>query len=124
MLRPFSEKEKSGLHTFTIDIYSLNLDRLAGLGFDENRKNELEHNIKEKKIQLENLMREFSYLRVQILATDPASNMTCFFEKRYTVKDIKELYDFAGTELEPIPLKQRQELLEKLEEQDKSEREV
>ena len=120
MLPPLSENEKLGIHSFTIDIYSINLDRLAGLGFDEEKKSELEYKIKEKKIQLEDMMKGFSFLRVNILATDPASNMTSFFEKRYTIDDIKEFYDFVDTKLDPILLKQKQELYSKLEKQNKS----
>jgi hypothetical protein len=120
MLPPLSENERLCIHDFTIDIYSLNLDRLAGLGFDEEKKNELKRKIKEKKIRLEDILKEFDFLRVDILATDPASNMTCFLEKRYTMDDIKESYDFVGIKLDPIPLKQKQELYNKIEKQNKS----
>jgi len=111
ILPPLSENEKLGIHSFTIDIYSINLDILAGLGFDRKRKNELKHKIRENKIQLEDMMKDFSFLKVSILATDPTSNMTCVFETSYTIADIKELYDFVGIELDPIPLEQKEDYI-------------
>lgn len=114
MLEPFNKSENLGVHSFTIDIYSLNLEKLAGFGFSEHKRKELQHKVKHKTIQLEDLMAEFTFLRVNILATDPSSGMTHFCEKRYTLNAIKESYDFVGVELEPIPLHQKQELYKRL----------
>lgn len=104
VLPPLSREEKLGVHSFTIDVYSLDLRRLAGLGFDETTVSDLSVKIREKTIELEDLLRHFSFLRIDILATDPVSNMSTGFQATYLLHDIKPFHDFVDVELEPAPL--------------------
>jgi len=103
-------------HTFTIDVYKIDPNKLQGLGFTKDQINEIKRKIenKDEEYGIEFLIRIIEQIydrqeheiliRVWLVATDAESNFTKIFYKTYTLKDIAICQDFYCLDLEPKDL--------------------